>query len=101
MPRPSAFSAIQWRKPAAARVVQPRAVIELAREPLDPIARAIRTFGLPIVPNVPPAEELRTLLRAAAEVEHQLLVEYLYAAYSLTASADVSWRSALVNTAKE
>lgn len=93
MPRQSAFSAIQWRKPAAA--------VELPLEELHPIARAIREFGLPVVPNVSPKEELETLLRAAAEVEHQLLVEYLYAVYSLTDSADPLWRSALVNTAKE
>lgn len=36
---------------------------------------------------VPPREEAEFLLQAAAEVEHQFIVQYLYAAYSLDTAA--------------
>src|SRR5258708_1904503 len=42
---------------------------------------AIATLDMPAVPG-PPEDELSELLRAAAEVEHGLMAQYLYAAYS-------------------
>jgi hypothetical protein len=49
-----------------------------------------------------PVEEARFLLQAAAEVEHALLVQYLYAAYSLDPDADPSgWRDVIAQIAKE
>jgi Ferritin-like len=67
-------------------------------------------------PPLAPRDELVFLLHTAAEIEHALLVEYLYAAYSLHSSADIaaddpmkadhgklvdSWRATIVNIAKE
>jgi hypothetical protein len=47
------------------------------------LLNAIRTFGSPVVPNKTPLEEAQILLSAGAEIEHALLVQYLYAAWSL------------------
>ena len=45
---------------------------------------ALALLGLPEVPNTTPLEELRILLRYAAEIEHGLMVQYLYALYAIT-----------------
>src|SRR5712691_13246780 len=46
---------------------------------------------LPQEPRLKPRDEAVHLLHAAAEVEHSLLVQYLYAAYSLNPqSADLT-----------
>lgn len=44
---------------------------------------AVRILGSPIVPGKTPLEEAQILLSAGAEIEHALLVQYLYAALSL------------------
>ena len=55
------------------------------------MAQAIEKFGFP-VSNKPPDEELIDLLVNAAEIEHGLLVQYLYASASAT---DPSIKAAL------
>ena len=60
----------------------------------NPTARTIDNIGLPEVPSWPDGtprtakEEAVYLLRVAAQVEHGLLVQYLYAAYSIDNSND-------------
>src|SRR3954447_20670861 len=64
-------------------------------------ARAIEEAGIPQAPppdNQSPVKEARYLLRALAEVEHALLAQYLYAAY--TATSPQTTRK-LVEIAKE
>ena len=54
-----------------------------------PLERAIDAIGIPQAPppsNATPLAEARYLLEKAAEIEHGLLVQYLYAAYSLDVS---------------
>lgn len=55
-----------------------------------PQRNAILEYGIPVpVEGMPPSEFAQILLRAAAEVEHALMVQYLYAAYSISdASGD-------------
>jgi hypothetical protein len=48
------------------------------------LERALEEVGLPSIPGTTPAEELRELLRAAAEIEHGLMAQYLYATFSST-----------------
>lgn len=43
---------------------------------------ALALLGLPEVPNTTPLEELQILLRYAAEIEHGLMIQYLYALYA-------------------
>ena len=66
--------------------------------------------GLPAHdPPLPVRDEAIFLLHTAAEIEHSLLVQYLYAAYSLKPSDEVPdhaeevtrWRETLKNIAKE
>jgi hypothetical protein len=63
-------------------------------------------------PPLEPRDEAVFLLHTAAEIEHALLVQYLYAAYSLRPKSDfgaadphgdlvAGWRSTIVNIAKE
>src|SRR5947209_865222 len=63
-------------------------------------------------PPLDPRDEAVFLLHTAAEIEHALLVQYLYAAYSLRPKSDFSaadphgglvdvWRRTIVNIAKE
>jgi hypothetical protein len=55
---------------------------------LGSLRAALRAGGYPWVPQVDtPLQEAQVLLRAGAEVEHALLVEYLYAAWSSTSDA--------------
>jgi hypothetical protein len=63
------------------------------------MTQAIDQFGLPVIPtghNTNPLTRALYLLKAAAEIEHGLLVQYLYAAYSID---DVAVRKPLVNIA--
>jgi rubrerythrin len=72
-----------------------------AAEQQNPIAMAMRQVGIPTAPGVDgqsPAKEARYLLRAAAEIEHGLLVQYLYTAYS---AKDDAVLVPLVRIAKE
>src|SRR5947209_6522348 len=61
-------------------------------------------------PPLPPREEAIKLLTLASEVEHALMVQYLFAAYSLKAPSDLpkakiklvaSWRNTIVTVARE
>jgi hypothetical protein len=69
-------------------------------------------IGLPDLSALPtPLEKAHFLLDVAAEIEHALLVQYLYAAYSLKAPAEVQdapqkaalreWKARLTGIAKE
>lgn len=60
----------------------------------------MEAFGEPMTVGTP-AEQLRDLLAAAAEVEQQLMVEYLYARFSLAGSAPAAWTSRLKTVYKE
>lgn len=66
--------------------------------PVKGIARRLRAAGIPTVSNVTPEEEALALLDVASEIEHGLMVEYLYAAY---ASSNNTIRSTLSNIAKQ
>lgn len=52
--------------------------------PTNPLTLAIEHYGMP-KPSTPlsPIDEVKFFLRVAASVEHALMVEYLYAAYSI------------------
>ncbi|HEX8493070.1 MAG TPA: ferritin-like domain-containing protein [Pyrinomonadaceae bacterium] len=51
------------------------------------LREAIQKVGLPRAPpDTPPVKEAEFLLNAVSEVEHALLVQYLYAAYSIRAA---------------
>ena len=68
---------IQWQRP-------PELDAMVSAEPAqNSLQAALRNFGSPNVPNTTPLEEAQILLAAGAEVEHALLVQYLYAAWSL------------------
>lgn len=96
---------IVWVRPSSAAVVpeRPRREsitrsvlhridldIDLDREavPIDePVLEILEPqagtdLELPSLPDASPEEELRELLRAAAEIEHGLMAQYLYAAHS-------------------
>jgi glucose/arabinose dehydrogenase len=93
------FHSLQWSHPTRRPGV--RAAVSESREPLE---RAVSAIGFPEVTGVEPVVEARLLLQAAAEVEHALLVQYLYAMYSLDASSDStarSWMFAIRDIAKE
>jgi hypothetical protein len=81
MARPTRpWQQIQWQMP-------PRMPGAAAPPPAtDSLQAALLNFGRPFVPNTTPIEEARLLLAAGAEVEHSLLVQYLYAAWSLGAA---------------
>ncbi len=53
-------------------------------------------------PPMSPRDELTALLHAAAEVEHSLMVQYLYASFSLPTSNPMGkWKTKLMQIAKE
>lgn len=59
---------------------------------------------LRVEPPLAPRDEAIFLLHAAAEIEHELMLQYLYAAYSLPENADervAGWRAALLDVARE
>jgi rubrerythrin len=56
-------------------------VIETERNSFE---RKYSNTLIPSIPNVSPKEELISLLKLAAEVEHTLLIQYLYAAYTIS-----------------
>src|SRR5438045_239369 len=67
--------------------------------------------GIPVHdPPLTPRDEAVFLLHTGAEIEHALLVQYLYAAYSLKSPADVpqehaplvrAWKKTLLDIARE
>lgn len=46
---------------------------------------ALKSIGLPYLPDLSPEDELIELLCRAGEVEHGLMVQYLYGMYSAPA----------------
>jgi hypothetical protein len=118
---------IVWLKPAVARSRPGFSLLSAAAEARafgaggeDPHAEMFRQ-GVPAHdPPLNPRDEAIFLLRTAAEVEHALLVQYLYAAFSLKHRRDggltdqqlaliidshppdtFGWRETLLNIAKE
>jgi len=76
-----AFGKLRWERSTA----QPSALVQA-----DPVARALAQSGIPRAPapyDATPLTEARYLLRAASEVEHGLLVQYLYAGFSIDPTA--------------
>jgi hypothetical protein len=74
--------------------------------PGDPAIFAIPTHDPPLTPR----DEVVFLLHTGAEIEHALLVQYLYAAYSLKSAQDVppehaghvrAWKKTLLDIARE
>jgi hypothetical protein len=87
---------LRWPKPTKA-VARHAAVAKAG------MARFIaESGGLPrIVKPKSVKDEATRLLRVAAEVEHALMVEYLYAAFTLGRNADPMYRRGLVTIAKQ
>jgi Ferritin-like len=83
-----AFASLTWVKPPRKRKALP---IDLEILAQSPVGEALRDnflkFGIPRPRDrrkrKTPQAEAAALLHAAAEVEHTLLVEYLYAAFSI------------------
>lgn len=73
---------IEWKAPeshlSSSREFSGRADVMPA-----PLRELVKAFGVPHVPETTPAEEALVYLRAGSEIEHALLVQYLYAAWSL------------------
>jgi hypothetical protein len=77
---------LRWPKMSAAPAAE--SLAPPAPRPATATERLLELYGLPEVP-VPkptPAQTAWFLLRAAAEIEHGLLVQYLYARYSIAVS---------------
>ncbi|MBO3457318.1 ferritin-like protein [Aetokthonos hydrillicola Thurmond2011] len=75
----SKVSELLWVKPEAKFRFEERGVTVA-----DPLSQLINEVGIPTLRNAQtPLEEAVFLLQIAAEVEHALLVQYLYAVYSL------------------
>jgi Ferritin-like len=71
---------------------------------VDPLVAAVAELGVPRGPadvRHSPRAEAVFFLQVAAEVEHALLAQYLYAAYSLDADHAGDWQSAILEIAKE
>jgi hypothetical protein len=60
-----------------------RAEFAFPAPPQNSLLAAVHALGSPVIPGKTPLEEAQILLAAGAEIEHALLVEYLYAALSL------------------
>ena len=58
------------------------------------LEEAVRMYGEPVGKGTV-EEQTRQFLQAAAEIEHQLMVEYLYAYFSLAFEAPSGWRAKL------
>jgi len=71
---------VSWMEPTkVAPAPKPRA----AKPPEEDWREKIRKMGLPSIPGRTTRLKAIYLLQIAAEVEHALMVQYLYAAYSL------------------
>jgi hypothetical protein len=67
-----------------------------------PLSRIVKATGLPSFKDNPgPIEFAKRLLQAAAEVEHEFILQYLFAAYTLPGGRGHPWYSPLVTMAKE
>ncbi len=73
---------LRWRElaPAAAHAI---GQLKLAGGSQYGLAQSIALAGIPEVPGANPLDEALVLLKTAAEVEHALLIQYLYAAFSV------------------
>ena len=86
--------------------LQPFAMDALGGVPSDLAADAVvGGFDLRLQrqdPPMAPLEELVLLLHTAAEIEHSLMVQYLYAAYSLPdQSPQKEWQESLIAIARQ
>jgi hypothetical protein len=93
------FPKLRWIKPKRVNKVAALARVE------DPLVSLLREVGIP-APDKPMSarDEAVFLLQIAAEVEHALLVQYLYALYSLDPMAGLpqsKWRGLLRGIARE
>lgn len=80
--RLGAFRKLEWGPMPKAKRMALRAAFPKAAVQEDPFLKAFRNSGMepPTVPGATTAaEEFIPLLRAAAEIEHALMVQYLYA----------------------
>ena len=89
------ISQLRWTKPGSDPL---RPGEPFARPPVPQpgtsTGRCLERYGIPEVPieKPTPAETALFLLKAAAEIEHGLLVQYLYAKYSLNSPpAPLGW----------
>jgi hypothetical protein len=88
MPK-SALRELRWVKPTG-QVTAKKAAFAPAADAgrADALRAMLLATGVPEpVEDLPVIEEARLLLRAAAEVEHALLVQYLYTLYSVRTTA--------------
>jgi len=70
----------------------------------NPILRAFMELGVPRPPQSRTVrDEVIFLLRCASEIEHELLIQYLFAAYSINPSDRVAsrWIDNIIQIAKE
>jgi hypothetical protein len=97
---------VEWRKSPTTRLVSAMHLPEAADHWLNVIERV----GMPSVPSAQSArDEAIVLLQVGAEVEHALLLQYLFAAYSVnpavlidTAHPELgTWQKTLVAIAKQ
>ena len=92
--RRSPWQEIQWAQPQFANRSSDLSFSQLGGIKPDEQATAtylraaLEALGVPTVAGTTPLVEAQILLHAASEVEHALLVEYLYAAWSLGANSD-------------
>jgi hypothetical protein len=98
------FASLKWVKPKLPKVISPDLTLLAA----TPVGRALReaaaAFGFPKAGKVTktPQQQAVELLQAAAEVEQALLVQYLYAAYSIDPTGPAApLRRTVVQIAKE
>lgn len=95
--------ALEW-VPVPARSRATPAAGDIGVDRAHPVLAALDAVGVPQAPGATTArDEAVFLLQAAAEVEHLLLVQYLYAAYSLDSSqADpAAWQQVILGIAHE
>ena len=71
---------VSWRRPEKPVSLPKRKAVEPGKEDWR---EKIRKTGLPSVPGRTARLKAIYLLQVAAEIEHALMVQYLYAAYSL------------------
>jgi Ferritin-like len=81
----SALASLSYKRPASHSTP-----LGFALPSADPMTQAIDAFGLPVIPAGydTPLKRALYLLQAAAEIEHGLLIQYLYAAYSIDPSSE-------------
>lgn len=102
MAKQGLMSTLRWVKPGTAKHVE---AFSFALPPVaeDTVSMMVDAIGLPEVPpefSATPVEEAVYLLRVASEVEHGLMIQYLYAAYSVDPAADPEeWTTTLANIA--